>query len=208
MAIRGNYFSRIVNNNGYFAGEVRASPPSRGYEKATELFIARLPSGGSVVGVGSGDGRHLTPFVKGGFQVLGIDPSPDRRAIALSRGVPTIEGTFENLPSLRLAPVDGIWCGAALRHIPADYVTRALRHVAELLKSGGVVFLTAELGESSEWIQSSPPRGDAESLCQQILESDLARVLTQQGFLVLEKWYPSPTTGRSGHWIAVVASKA
>lgn len=186
----------------------RASPPSRDYEEAIALFISRLPPGGSVVGIGSGDGRHLVPFTQRGFQVLGVEPSPDRRAIAESRGVPTIEGTFENLPSRNLSPADGVWCGAALRHVPEDFLARALRNVAHLLKSDGVLFLTVELGESSEWLASIPPRGDAESLSQQVSETYLARMLSQQGFLIQEKWYPLPSAGRSGQWIAIVASKA
>lgn len=208
MAVRGNYFARIENNNGYFAGPARALPPARGYEEAITLFTSRLPPGGKVVGLGSGDGRHLVPFAQSGFQVLGVEPSPDRRAIAESRGVLTIEGTFENLPSRNLSSVDGVWCGAALRHVPEDFLARALRNVAQLLKSGGVLFLTTELGESSEWIASVPPRGNAESLSQQVSEPYLAQMLSQKGFLIREKWYPVPSAGRSGQWIAIVASKA
>src|SRR5207248_191065 len=64
---------------------------------------ALFSSPGSLVDLGCGTGRLLIPFVRAGFQVLGIDLSPEmlRAARAKAPSVPLIQANLVQLDCLR-----------------------------------------------------------------------------------------------------------
>jgi SAM-dependent methyltransferase len=60
----------------------------------TVIKNIHIPEKGMVVDIGSNDGTLLTKFQARGFNVLGIDPTPEVTEIARKRGVPTITDFF------------------------------------------------------------------------------------------------------------------
>jgi SAM-dependent methyltransferase len=61
---------------------------------STVLETVKMPKKGLVVDVGSNDGTLLMKFQERGFDVLGIDPTPEVTEIARQRGIPTITDFF------------------------------------------------------------------------------------------------------------------
>lgn len=195
------FFARLESNNLYFDRASERSvefPASVDTAVAEEAFTKRLLAKGVVLGVGSGGGQTLQRFVARGREVFGVEPSTARRLAAIKRGIPTIDGAFENLRSRSLPDVAGVWCGAALRHVPENYFARVIANVAGVLPSQAPLFLAVELGEGTDWLQLDPGDGDAESLVQRYDEGSIERVLRQQGLEVVERW-------RQGAWLSLVA---
>ncbi|MBW7473385.1 methyltransferase domain-containing protein [Paenibacillus oenotherae] len=70
---------------------------SRFMERLAEMLFTRfkLPPGCRILEVGSGDGAQLEAFRKRGGEVLGFEPSALLCGISRARGIPVVEGLFE-----------------------------------------------------------------------------------------------------------------
>lgn len=210
MPSSNNYFTRIARNNEYYdqlAKHASAPAPAPDFDQALARFTARLPAKGMVLGIGSGNGRDLRGFQALGYTVLGVEPSAERRRASIASGVPAVEGTFENLESLRLSPASGIWCGAALRHVPDRLLTRVAASLSEALVPGGPLFFTVELGDEASWVHLAGGTERAEMLVQRFLEPTLRLVLDQHSLEIVESWATGPAADRAGTWLSVVAVK-
>ncbi len=116
----------------------------------TSQLLAHLPKpakGQLVVDVGCGQGTQVLALAEQGYQVIGIDPSPEllkRAHQALSVSSPEIQSlvTFKNgdLKSLGLAiaePADALLCHGVLMYLPSlkESLSLLTNHLAE----GGVL---------------------------------------------------------------------
>ena len=90
----------------------------------------------SVLDVGCGSGKILSLLKSAGHTVIGIEPDPRAREIAISRGLEVFDGTAENLPpELESEQFDAVIMTHVLEHF-ADPL-KAMNNAAALLKSGG-----------------------------------------------------------------------
>ena len=121
-------------------------------------FAARLPAQGRVLDYGCGIGTDLTWLRARGFLVEGLDAS--RRFVAEARrrcpGVAVARAWFETV-ALPAAAYDGIWCQAALMHVPPEGMPAQLEKLRRALKPGGWLGLTLAWGRSrrvldADWI--------------------------------------------------------
>ncbi len=117
----------------------RQAPPSDLYD-----LLLRHFSPGPTVDVGCGSGRDLAWLTAQGFDALGVEAStglltqartlhPDHRfalaALPDLNGLPS--GTFQN-----------VLCETVIMHLPEEQVAAATRRLRELLRPGGILYLS------------------------------------------------------------------
>jgi SAM-dependent methyltransferase len=120
---------------------------------------------GRILDAGCGTGRDTIEFIKLGYEVVAIDPSPAmlrycnrkiREAMAVketelaARASQSQEITFDEV-SFR-NEFDGIWAAASLLHIPTRLMPETLRNLFRALKPNGVLFFSLKYGMGEhEW---------------------------------------------------------
>lgn len=109
------------------------------------VFMARLPAGGAVLELGTGNGRDAAAMLAAGFVVTPSDASPELAAKAQSRlGVPVRIVSFHELDDV--AAYDGIWACACLLHAPRDELTDDLTRINRALRPGGLFVASFKAG--------------------------------------------------------------
>jgi SAM-dependent methyltransferase len=104
-------------------------------------FAARLPRVADIVDLGCGPAHDAARFARAGHRVTGVDRSAGMLAHA-ARALPghVVQGDLRRLP-LAGQVLDGIWCCAALLHVPHDQTAAALREMRRVLRPGGCLAL-------------------------------------------------------------------
>ena len=172
-------------------------------------FAAALPPRARVLDYGCGIGLELAWLGRQGFRVEGVDGTPAFVMEARRRnpGVPVHEARFETWPMPAGRPTgtssgryDGIWCQAALIHVPPEELRRQLTKLRQGLMPGGVAGLTLAWGRARghtryDWI---PGRYLA-------AYSKAEAAALFRGWTVRELRVTSHD-GRQGRWIHILAS--
>ncbi len=112
-----------------------------------DVITRRLPSGASIVDIGSGDGSQITLLSQRGFRMTGVER--DTRSVSLQgESTQIFEGSAEALPAqLPRGSFDAVMFKQVLEHL-VDPVG-ALRNAAQLLEPGGVMFIEVPNNESA-----------------------------------------------------------
>ncbi len=113
---------------------------------------------GSVADIGSGSGRDAAWLAANGFAVTGYDASHGLLAEARRRH-PAIEFHYAALPPLdgiADAAFDNVLCETVIMHLPQDEIVPAVRRMLEILKPGGVLYLSWRTDAKTDW---RDPRG-------------------------------------------------
>lgn len=126
-------------------------------------FRAALPetvgAAARVVDVGCGTGRDLRLLRSYGLRAIGLDLSSGMLAAGRLPG--TALADMRALP-LTAAGFDGVWCQAALLHVPRAYVPTVFAEFARVLRPRGAVHLAVseDVGEGWETgaYESESPR--------------------------------------------------
>jgi len=125
----------------------RANPPGSGYPGFAEdigWLRDAVETGGWVADVGCGPGNDVAVLRGTGLRVIGLDLSAGQLRAGYLPGV--AQADMRALP-LRPASMEGIWCIAALLHLPRPAVTAALDEFARVVRPGGVLCLTVAEGD-------------------------------------------------------------
>lgn len=132
----------------YQANAERYADWSQGHgaPKTLQQFAATLSPGAAVADLGCGAGWASAWLRDQGFAVTAFDPVPAMVAQTAARGVTAVEGGAEALP---VAAFDGLWCNAALQHIPRADLPAALAHITAALRPGGRLFLSVHEGDET-----------------------------------------------------------
>jgi SAM-dependent methyltransferase len=108
-------------------------------------FLARLPAGGSILELGTGNGRDAAAMLAAGFAVTPSDASPELAAQAQARlGMPLRIMAFHELDDL--AAYDGVWACACLLHAPREELTDDLARIFRALRPGGRMMASFKAG--------------------------------------------------------------
>ena len=163
-------------------------------------FARELPKRGRVLDYGCGIGKELAWLRGRGFRAEGVEGTLEfaREARRRCPGVRIRHARFERYPP-PLNVYDGIWCNAALIHVPPEEFARQLRKIRAALKPGGFLGLTLIWGRHKgflhrDWI---PGRYFA---CYWKPE---ALSFLQEGWQVLSCRIVTGD-GRKGRWIQVL----
>lgn len=110
-------------------------------------FMARLPPGGTVLELGTGNGRDAAAMLASGFAVTPSDASPELAAEAQARlGCPVRIMAFHELDDV--AAYDGVWACACLLHAPREELTDDLARIFRALRPGGLLTASFKAGNS------------------------------------------------------------
>ena len=112
-------------------------------------FAARLPPAADLADLGCGPAVDGAWFGATGHRVTGIDRSAGMLATA-GRVLPgrLVQADLRSIP-LASASLDGIWCCAALLHVPEDQTVLVLDEIRRALRPGGHLALITALGEGA-----------------------------------------------------------
>lgn len=101
-----------------------------------------------VADIGCGPGHHTRLLRDRGLRANGFDLSEEMLAACGTSGV--VRADMLTLP-LATGALDGIWCAAALLHVPRLSVPTALAEFARVLRSGGELALAVAEGDGERW---------------------------------------------------------
>ena len=128
------------------AGEYRqrTREPFGGLDEQVRAFLGRVPDQGLVADIGCGPGRDTDLLRRHGLTVIGLD---------LAEGM-LREGGLADVAQadMRALPIadevlDGIWCHAALLHLPLADAPVAIGEFARVLRPGGALHLVVAEGD-------------------------------------------------------------
>jgi SAM-dependent methyltransferase len=113
-----------------------------------DRFAGLLGSGARVADLGCGPGVHTRLLRERGLLATGFDLSAEMLATAGTPGL--VRADMLRLP-IAAGALDGIWCVAALLHIPRTLVPAALGECARVLRPGGELALSIAEGDGEAW---------------------------------------------------------
>jgi SAM-dependent methyltransferase len=109
-------------------------------------FLARLPSGASILELGCGAGGDTAEMLARGFDVRATDGSPEMAAVASKHLGRTIETLlFHELDEVEA--YDAVWANACLLHVPRNQLADVLGLIWRALKPAGYFFASFKEGD-------------------------------------------------------------
>lgn len=132
---------------GLYAG--RQAVRNRSFPDLRAAFAAHLPQAADVADLGCGPAGDGVRFARAGHRVVGIDRSAGMLAYA-ARVLPgrVLQGDLRCLP-VAGESLDGIWCCAALLHVPHDQTMTVLGEMRRILRPDGHLALVTALGQGT-----------------------------------------------------------
>ena len=163
-------------------------------------FARLLPSGGRVLDYGCGTGQDMAWLLRSGFSVDGIDGTQEFVEEA-KRRCPSASIRVERFESVTLPQdhYDGVWCQAALIHVPPDVLVGQLAKLRMSLKPRGVLGLSLPWGRAKKIFDQGwlPGRYVASYTKAEAME-------TLRGW-ALEDLRVATHDGRRGRWVQLLA---
>ncbi len=107
---------------------------------------------GLTADIGSGSGRDAAWLTANGFPTVGYDLSEGLLAQARAR-FPHIEFRKTALPELSGIPArhfDNVCCETVLMHLPREEIAPAVARMLEILKPGGVIYMSFRITENAD----------------------------------------------------------
>jgi SAM-dependent methyltransferase len=112
-------------------------------DQAWARVVSELPQGAHCLDIGSGIGAYMARLLKAGFDVQGIEPSPEMRKLALEH-VPAsrvADGSVLDLAAFRQS-LDFVYAIEVFRYLDTHDNVVGYKEVLQALKPGGIYFGT------------------------------------------------------------------
>lgn len=151
-----------------------------------ERFLELLPKKARVIDIGCGPGRDAQFFAERGVEVHGIDLSAEMVELARKR-VPQAHFDQTAIEELAFpqASFDGAWASASLHHLPKKRLLEVLNSVRQLLKVGGLFYLTVKQGRG-EGLSQDSRYGGLQKFYAFFQEGEIIDLLKEAHFQVVE----------------------
>ncbi|MBI5614351.1 methyltransferase domain-containing protein [Candidatus Gottesmanbacteria bacterium] len=121
--------------------------------KAAKLL--RLPKKSKILDVATGTGSLAIALAKKGYQVTGVDLSPDMLRQAKKKVEPNLNVKFFNLDATNLPypsqSFDGASISFGLHDMPPEIGQKVLKEMRRVTKRGGSILVADHLEPSSHW---------------------------------------------------------
>jgi SAM-dependent methyltransferase len=183
------------------ASEYAAAVAGLDMEAQRRVFLGYLGPGATILDAGCGSGRDSAAFLAAGYDVTGLDASPELAAIyARNTGRTARIARLENFEvDLRF---DGVWCCAALLHMSQGAVDAALGRLRTALRADGILYLSVKYGDSGYVGRDGRYFNDftPETLCETVVAG---------GFAPLECWtsVSEREMGTLQTWVNLIARR-
>ncbi len=158
-----------------------------------EEYVALLPENGRVIDIGCGVGTEAGYLSDHGFDVIGIDFSEGmlEQARKTYPDVDFRKADLRDIPS-DLGIFDGVLASYSLIHVPKIDALPALRDIGSIMKSGGVIFVCLQTGESGEKFIDEPLVPGARTFLNIMSREEVERLLSDAGFEVIDSFSRGP----------------
>jgi SAM-dependent methyltransferase len=180
-----------------FADDWHAQPAPADLHATVRRFFK---PGGATVDVGCGSGREVAWLEANGYPAIGYDPSEGLLRAARDR---YHELTFRAAALPTLADLDeegfdNVLCETVIMHLPRDEIVLAVRRLVDILKPGGVLYLSWRVTPAAD-------QRDAQGRLYAAFDVDIVRRELPSP-LLLDEEVTSASSGKTIH--RIVARKA
>jgi SAM-dependent methyltransferase len=188
--------------NAALPGAVRAAGPRF-------LTLVQRAAGGrrpAVVEAGCGPGRDMAWLEAAGAAVTGFDLSAGM--LAQARGAvrgPLVQADLRR-PPLAAGCFHGVWCNAALLHLPKADAPGALAGLRRLLVPGGALFVSVQVGAGEGWERGAYGDSDAERFFARYTAGEVTALLGATGFAVHAVDADRGDAHGARHWMRLLAT--
>ena len=176
---------------GSFADTWHAQPPP----DDLHAIIRRFFNQGATADIGCGSGRDVAWLNANGYRCVGYDASSGMIAEARRRH-PEHEFNLNALPELdgvASCSFDNVLCETVIMHLPHDGIAPAARRLADIVKPGGVLYLS--------WRVFEDDRRDGKGRLYTVFDSDIVRHELRAMTLLLDEQVTSASSGNVIHRI-------
>ena len=163
-------------------------------------FLKRLPAHARVLDYGCGIGTDLAWMQQRGLHVEGLDGTWEfvREARRRCPGVSIVHERFESV-HLPTSVYDGLWCHAALLHVPPLVLTQHLCRFQRALKSSGLLGISLAWGRTKRYLQDGWIPGRY-----------VASYVKREALAIFHAWSLEELKvvsgdGRQGRWMQIIA---
>ncbi|SCG42515.1 class I SAM-dependent methyltransferase [Micromonospora inositola] len=188
------------------------------YDRIAEDFAARNPdvpapylafadefqrrADGPLLDLGCGPGRDLAFWAGRGVAAVGLDLSAAMLRAARTRvQAPLVQGDLLRLP-FRAGVFGGVWCSAALLHLPKAAASAALADMRRVLRPGGPLLLSLQEGDGESWQRW--PGENADRFFARYRAEEVGELLRGVGFTLLGRERDVTPTGK--RWLCHLAA--
>lgn len=182
-----------------YVGRIPVIPEGE-MKKWIDTFASYIPKGGTILELGSASGRDARYLSLKDFTCVCTDIIPEALQKLSQEGFETAEYDFRNQPKPEwLGQFDAVFANAVLLHAPQSVFEQALKNIATILNTNGVVAFSLQSGEGEkiESVRIGAPR-----YFRYHTEKDIRDILNKLPFEVI-----SITSSEDDKWICVIASK-
>ena len=169
--------------------------------KSAMQFWRLLGPSAFVLDLGCGHGRDLAWFRMRGMRAIGVDLSPGM----LHQAQDAVDAPLSVMDMRRLGLAegvfDGVWCNAALLHLPKDEVSNALSEAQRVLRHGGLFFASFKSGYGEGWEPYSYGK-PVERFFAFYGRAELSNLIMRAGFLILNE---ASSVGIGQSWLHILA---
>ena len=153
---------------------------------AARRFVELVGQGAHVLDLGCGAGRDTGWFLTQRLVVTGADLSGGMLNQAKSRSTgPLLQMNMRRL-AFQTGTFQGLWCNAALLHLPKREAPAALAEMRRVLAPGGVFFLAVQAGSGEGWEIWSPKK-PVKRFFARYSQTEVITLLTRHGFTIQEQ---------------------
>ena len=153
---------------------------------AARKFLEILPGNGKCLDLGCGTGRDVAWFEQKGVDIIGADLSTCM--LTQARKITTRPLVQMDMLQLGFAEqsFSGIWCNAALLHLPKTEAPQALKEIRRIMCNEGILNLALQEGDG-EQLEINPYEADqGQRFFARYNEPQMTKILTESGFVLLE----------------------
>jgi ubiquinone/menaquinone biosynthesis C-methylase UbiE len=149
-----------------------------------DRFLDLVGPDAHVLDLGCGAGRDMAWLESRGATVVGSDLSPGMLAQArLQVCGRLVQADMRRLP-FQTGGFQGVWCCAALLHLPKADTPHALAEVHRVLDSGGTLFLAVQEGTGEGWERTTYYSASVERFFARYDAKEMSALLTSRRFTI------------------------
>jgi ubiquinone/menaquinone biosynthesis C-methylase UbiE len=165
-----------------------------------DLFLDLAGPGARLLDLGCGAGRDMAWLESQGATVVGSDLSAGMLAQARPRARGSlVQADMRRLP-FKTGYLQGVWCCAALLHLPKADAPYALAEMRRVLAPAGALFLSIQEGIGEGWEPTTRYGEPIERFFARYRAEEMAMLLVESGFVIHDH------TAESRRWLDFMAT--
>lgn len=167
--------------------------------EAYDFFLKYAKPKSKLIDIGFGSGRDMLYFKSLGFDVFGIDPTPDFCKEAKIKGLNVDCCEIMDLAN-SIIKYDSIWASAVLHHIPKALLNQVFKICNDLLEENGIMYFSVKYGNFEGYDELG-------RYFNYLTEKTANDYLKDTGFKVIDIKITEDNLKRENKWLNVILKK-